>query len=45
MTHPLPTEAELAHVAEVTTRIRASISTVLSGLDQAITATLAVVLA
>src|SRR5690606_38808168 len=45
MTHPLPTEAELAHIAEVTTRIRASISTVLSGLDQAITATLAVVLA
>ncbi len=45
MTHPLPTEAELAHVAEVTTRIRGSISTVLSGLDSAITATLAVVLA
>jgi MoxR-like ATPase len=45
MTHPLPTEAELAEVAEVTMRIRASISTVLSGLDHAITATLAVVLA
>ncbi|MFO7243348.1 MAG: MoxR family ATPase [Actinomycetes bacterium] len=45
MTHPLPTEAELAEVADVTTDIRASISTVLSGLDHAITATLAVALA
>lgn len=45
MTHALPTEAELAEVADVTARIRASISTVLSGLDGAITATLAVVLA
>ncbi|MBC7298886.1 MAG: AAA family ATPase, partial [Demequina sp.] len=45
MSHPLPTEAELAEVAEVTSSLRASIGTVLAGLDQAITATLAVVLA
>ncbi|PKQ16221.1 MAG: ATPase, partial [Actinobacteria bacterium HGW-Actinobacteria-8] len=45
MSHPLPTEAELAEVAEVTARMRQSIGTVLAGLDQAITATLAVVLA
>ncbi len=45
MSHPLPTEAELDEVAEVTTRMRKSIGTVLAGLDQAITATLAVVLA
>jgi len=45
MSHSLPTEAELAEVAEVTARLRESIGTVLSGLDQAITATLAVVLA
>lgn len=45
MSHPLPTEAELAEVAEVTSSLRASIGTVLSGLDQAVTATLAVVLA
>ena len=45
MAQPLPTEAELAEVADVTARIRASISTVLSGLDTAITTTLAVVLA
>ena len=45
MNHPLPTEAELAEVADVTARMRNSIGTVLAGLDQAITATLAVVLA
>jgi MoxR-like ATPase len=45
MTHTLPTDAELAEVAEVTAKIRASISTVLSGLDAPITATLAAVLA
>ena len=45
MTQSLPTDAELSDVAEVTARIRASISTVLSGLDQAITATLATALA
>ncbi|WP_291377665.1 AAA family ATPase [Demequina sp.] len=45
MSHPLPTEAELAEVAEVTARMRQSIGTVLAGLDQAVTATLAVVLA
>ena len=45
MSQPLPTEAELAEVAEVTSQVRASISTVLSGLDGAITAALAVVLA
>ncbi len=45
MSQPLPTEAELAEVAEVTRQVRASISTVLSGLDGAITAALAVVLA
>ncbi|MCB2413755.1 MoxR family ATPase [Demequina sp. TTPB684] len=45
MSQSLPTEAELAEVAEVTTRMRQSIGTVLSGLDQAVTATLAVVLA
>ncbi|WP_084129965.1 MoxR family ATPase [Demequina sp. NBRC 110055] len=45
MTHPLPTEDELAEVAEVTQAIRASIGSVLSGLDGAITATLATALA
>ncbi|WP_062134666.1 AAA family ATPase [Demequina aestuarii] len=45
MTQTLPTESELAEVADVTSRIRASISTVLSGLDQAITGTLSTVLA
>jgi MoxR-like ATPase len=45
MSHPLPTEAELAEVADVTARLRQSIGTVLSGLDQAVTAALAVVLA
>jgi MoxR-like ATPase len=45
MTHPVPTPEDLAHVAETTSRIRESISTVLSGLDGAITATLATVLA
>lgn len=45
MNQPLPSEQELAEVAEVTARIRQSMSTVLSGLDHAITSTLAVVLA
>lgn len=45
MTQSLPTEAQLADVAEVTARIRTSIGTVLSGLDHAISATLATVLA
>jgi MoxR-like ATPase len=45
MTQPLPTEAELAEVAHVTSQIRQSITTVLSGLDPVITAALAVVLA
>lgn len=45
MAHALPHEGELAEVAEVAARIRGSISTVLSGLDDAITATIAVVLA
>lgn len=45
MTQSLPTEHELHEVAQVTGRVRQSISTVLSGLDHAITATLAVVLA
>lgn len=45
MTQPLPSEQELAEVAEVTMRIRQSMSTVLAGLDNAITSTLAVVLA
>ncbi|MFV0633233.1 AAA family ATPase [Demequina sp.] len=45
MSDPLPTEAELAAVADLTGRIRTSIATVLSGLDQAISATLATVLA
>lgn len=45
MSHPLPTEAELEEVAEITARMRESIGTVLAGLDQAVTATLAVVLA
>jgi MoxR-like ATPase len=45
MSQPLPTEAELADVADVTSRIRASISTVLSGLDSAVTAALATLLA
>ena len=45
MTPPLPTDAELSDVAEVTERIRASISTVLSGLDLAISSTLATALA
>ncbi len=45
MTHSLPTEAELANVADVTARIRTSIGKVLSGLDHAISATLATVLA
>ncbi|WP_430867027.1 AAA family ATPase [Demequina aurantiaca] len=45
MPQPLPTEAELTEVAEVTARIRESISTVLSGLDSAVTAALATLLA
>ncbi len=45
MSQPLPSEADLAHVADITTRIRTSISSVLSGVDRAITATLATVLA
>jgi MoxR-like ATPase len=45
MSHKLPTPEELARVAEVTGRIHESISTVLSGLDHAISATLATVLA
>ena len=45
MDHAVPTEDELDEVAEVTARMRRSIGTVLSGLDQAVTATLAVVLA
>ncbi|WP_084100422.1 MoxR family ATPase [Demequina sp. NBRC 110051] len=45
MTHPLPTEDDLTEVAEVASAIRASIGSVLSGLDGAITATLATALA
>ncbi len=45
MNAQVPTEAELVEVAEVTARIRGSIASVLSGLDPAIVATLAVVLA
>lgn len=45
MNQPLPTEAELAEVADVTARIRQAMGTVLSGLEGAITTTLAVVLA
>jgi MoxR-like ATPase len=45
MTNPVPTSDDLNHVASLTTRVRDSISTVLSGLDGAITATLATVLA
>ncbi len=45
MSHALPAETELSDVAEVTARIRQSIGTVLAGLDEAVTATLAVVLA
>ena len=45
MTNPVPTADDLAHVAGLTTRVRDSIASVLSGLDLAITATLATVLA
>ncbi|WP_062207928.1 AAA family ATPase [Demequina oxidasica] len=45
MSQPLPTEAELAEVADVTSQIRESISTVLSGMDTAVTAALATMLA
>lgn len=42
---PLPSASELAEVADVTPHIRESIATVLSGLDSAVTATLATLLA
>lgn len=45
MSPSVPTETELAEVADFTARIRWSIGTVLSGLDHAISATLATVLA
>src|SRR6187549_999879 len=45
MTNSVPTTEDLAHVADLTTRVHTSIATVLSGLDSAITATLATVLA
>ncbi|MDN4473661.1 AAA family ATPase [Demequina zhanjiangensis] len=45
MAHPIPTAAELDEVAEVLGRVRASIATVLSGLEPAIETTLATVLA
>jgi len=45
MSQHLPTEPELAEVAAVTAQIRGSISTVLSGLDAAVTAALATLLA
>ncbi|MFW7413941.1 AAA family ATPase [Demequina sp. SO4-18] len=45
MTQNLPTESELDEVADLTSRIRTSISSVLSGLDQAISGTLSTVLA
>ncbi len=45
MNQPVPSEAELAQVADVTMRIRASVSSVLAGVDHAITSTLAVILA
>ena len=45
MNQPLPSDADLAEVADVTMRIRGAITTVLSGLDGAITSTLAVALA
>ncbi|MBN2176194.1 MAG: MoxR family ATPase [Demequinaceae bacterium] len=45
MNQTLPSDPELAEIADVTMRIRGAISTVLSGLDPAISSTLAVVLA
>lgn len=45
MPDSLPTEPELAEVADVTARIRESIATVVSGLDTAVTAALATLLA
>jgi len=45
MNAQVPTDAEIAAVAETTNRIRAAIASVLSGLDPAIVATLAVALA
>lgn len=45
MSVSVPSESELAEVADVTARIRESIGTVLSGLDSAVSATLATVLA
>ncbi|WP_062203121.1 AAA family ATPase [Demequina salsinemoris] len=45
MAHPIPTPEELAEVAEVMERVRASIATVLSGLAPAVEATLSTVLA
>ncbi|WP_084040281.1 MoxR family ATPase [Demequina sp. NBRC 110053] len=45
MSPSLPTEAELEAVADVTARIRGAVASVLSGLDQAISATLATALA
>jgi len=45
MNQPLPSDKELAEIADVTMRVRGAISTVLSGLDPAISSTLAVVLA
>lgn len=45
MTNSVPTTEDLAHVADLTARVHTSIATVLSGLDAAISATLATVLA
>jgi len=45
MTNSVPSAEDLAHVADLTGRVHASIATVLAGLDGAITATLATVLA
>jgi len=45
MSQPLPSALELAEVADITSRIRESIATVLSGLDSAVTAALATLLA
>ncbi len=45
MNQPLPSEPELVEIADVITKIRGAISSVLSGLDPAIYSTLAVVLA
>jgi len=45
MTNPVPSADDLSHVADLTTRMRGAISSVLSGLEGAITATLATLLA